>query len=54
MENCILTSDCMWCNVKYIKEHIGVSHGCDAEKSAKSDAPVVQEVVGPIDIFSRR
>jgi hypothetical protein len=54
MENCILTSECMWCGIRYIKTHIGVSHGCDAEKNAKNEQVPVPEQEQVIDLFGRR
>jgi Zn ribbon nucleic-acid-binding protein len=54
MENAILTSECMWCGTKYIKQHIGVSHGCAEEKAAKSEGPIMNEQEQIIDLFQRR
>jgi hypothetical protein len=54
MENCILTSDCSWCGIKYIKEHIGVSHGCEEEKNAKNVAVAAPEQEQVINLFARR
>jgi hypothetical protein len=52
MEN-ILTSECMWCGVRWIKERIGQVHGCREEKEAKSEAPVQQEGPETIDLMRR-
>ncbi len=54
MENAILTSECMWCNERWIKTRIGVGHGCEAEKNAKNEAIAPPEQDEPIDLFRRQ
>ena len=54
--DCILMSTCMWCGETFIKDKIGQTHGCEAEKNPsvhKVDAAPIEEVAESINLMRR-